>query len=93
MVENGITAEPLYWPLEDQKPNILTYLQEGKIDLVVNIPKNNQQEELKNDYLIRCMAVDLEIPLITNIKIARQVADALDYLQKKKLEIKAWDEY
>ncbi len=93
LIEHGVAAEPLHWPLEELKPNILDYLQEGKIDLVVNIPKNNQKEELKNDYLIRRRAIDLEIPVITDIKIARQMADALEYAQKNSLEIKAWDEY
>ncbi|MEK6901671.1 MAG: carbamoyl phosphate synthase large subunit, partial [Nanoarchaeota archaeon] len=93
LIENGVVAEPLHWPLEGQKPNILDYLQKGNIDLVVNIPKNNQKEELTNGYIIRRMAVDLEIPLITDIKIARQMADALEYIQKNSLEIKAWDEY
>jgi carbamoyl-phosphate synthase large subunit len=63
--------------------------------MIINIPKNNRETELKNDYIIRRMAVDFDIPLFTNIKVAREFIDALVYEQEKggMLEIKAWEEY
>jgi carbamoyl-phosphate synthase large subunit len=61
--------------------------------MVINIPKNNRETELKNDYLIRRLAVDFDIPLFTNVKVAKQFIDALLYRQKNGLEIKAWEEY
>jgi carbamoyl-phosphate synthase large subunit len=91
--DNGVEVEILNWPLDNKHPNIANYLSEGKIDLVINIPKNNLKEELKNDYTIRRMAVDFEIPLITNLQVAVQLVDALEYYKKNSLEILAWDEY
>jgi carbamoyl-phosphate synthase large subunit len=89
----GVPVTALNWPLEAKEPNIADYIKEHKIDLVINIPKNNRETELKNDYLIRRMAVDFDIPLFTNIKAARQFIDALLWEREKSLEIKAWDEY
>ncbi len=91
--KNGLNVEILHWPLDNLKPNVMEYLKEDKIDLVINIPKNNQREELENDYLIRRTAVDFGISLITDIKIARRMTEALEYYRKNGLEIKAWDEY
>ena len=79
--------------MENKQPNILDYLKGGKIDLVINIPKNNQEEELKNDYLIRRTAVDFGISLITDIKIARRMVDALEYYPENQLEIEPWENY
>ncbi|MCD4657103.1 MAG: carbamoyl-phosphate synthase (glutamine-hydrolyzing) large subunit [Planctomycetes bacterium] len=89
----GIDAEILNWPLSEKKPNIKDFIMKKKIDLVLNIPKNNQKEELENDYLIRRLAVDFEIPLITNLKVAIQMIDALESLRDNKLDILSWDEY
>jgi carbamoyl-phosphate synthase large subunit len=71
----------------------MTYLQQGKIDLVINIPKNFQAEELTNDYLIRRQAVDLAIPLITNLQLARRFAEALARKRLDNLQVKSWREY
>jgi carbamoyl-phosphate synthase large subunit len=90
---NGVTTVPLYWPLEDQQPNTTTHLQEGKIDLVINIPKNYREEELTNDYLIRRHAVDLGIPLITNLQLAQRFVEALTHKRLDDLQIKSWSEY
>jgi carbamoyl-phosphate synthase large subunit len=90
---NGVPAVRLYWPLEDKEPNIADSIRHREIDMIINIPKNNQKNELKNDYLIRRMAIDFDIPLFTNIKVAREFIDALEYKKSKKLEIKAWEEY
>jgi carbamoyl-phosphate synthase large subunit len=90
---NGVATIPLAWPLEKQHPNIITYLREGKIDLVLNIPKNYQEEELTNDYLIRRQAVDLGIPLITNLQLAQRFVEALAHKPIDDLQIKSWGEY
>jgi len=93
MKENGIDASILYWPLEKKEPNTLTYIADGKIDLVINIPKNIEKEELDNDYLIRRKAVDFDVPLITNLQLAKRFAEALYRTKLKDLEVKSWDEY
>ena len=93
MRANNIKAKVLYWPLENKEPNTLTYIANKKIDLVINIPKNAQKEELDNDYLIRRKAVDFNIPLITNIKIAKRLVEALNNTELKDLKVKSWDEY
>ena len=63
------------------------------LDLVINIPKNFQEEELTNDYLIRRAAVDYKIPLITNRQLAMRLAEALMNKNPLELEVKSWDEY
>ena len=93
LIENSVPVQLLFWPLDERKPNILDYIKEKKIDLVVNIPKNNREEELTNGYLIRRTAVDFEVPLITDIKVAKLMVEALEYYRQHGLEIKAWDEY
>lgn len=93
LAANGVAAKPLHWPLEEVEPNIATMLRERKIDLVINVPKNNGETELKNDYLIRRMAVDFDVPLFTNVKAAKQFAESLAYAKEKGLEIKSWEEY
>jgi carbamoyl-phosphate synthase large subunit len=93
MRANNIKVKVLYWPLENKEPNTLTHIADKKIDLVINIPKNAQKEELDNDYLIRRKAVDFNIPLITNIKLAKRLVEALHSLTFKDLKIKSWDEY
>ena len=93
LAANGVKAEALFWPLEQKEPNIATLLKSKTLDLVINIPKNNGETELRNDYLIRRMAIDFDVPLFTNIKVAKQFTESLDYQRTKGLEIKAWEEY
>jgi carbamoyl-phosphate synthase large subunit len=93
MEENGINAEVLYWPLEEKEPNTLTYIADGKIDLVINIPKNIEKEELDNDYRIRRKAVDFDVPLITNLQLAKRFAESLYRTKLEDLKVKSWDEY
>jgi carbamoyl-phosphate synthase large subunit len=83
----------LHWPLEKSEPNILTYLNEGRIDLVINIPKNEEKYELDNDYTIRRKAIDMNINLITNIQVAKRLVKALRKYSEEDLSIKSWDEY
>jgi len=90
---NGIESCLLYWPLEQKHPNVIDSLVEGKIDLVINIPKNYQERELTNDYLIRRKASDLAIPLITNIQLAQRFVDAVSRKGLGDLTIKSWAMY
>ena len=90
---NGVSATVLHWPLEGTSPNTIEYLSQGKIDLVINIPKNYQEEELTNDYLIRRRAADFSIPLITNIQLAQRFVEALARKCVGDLQIKSWEEY
>ena len=90
---SGVATEVLHWPLEGEGPNIRDYLVREKIDLVINIPKNFQEEELTNDYIIRRLAVDFGIPLITNIQLAQRFVEALSRKQITDLEIKSWSDY
>ena len=61
--------------------------------MIINIPKNNRETELKNDYLIRRLAVDFDIPLFTNIKVAKEFIDAIKWERERGVEIKSWEEY
>ena len=90
---NGIEAVPLYWPLENKEPNTVSYIADGKIDLVINIPKNIEKEELDNDYLIRRAAVDFGVPLITNVQLAKRFVEAISKVSLHDLKVKSWDEY
>ncbi|MDR2797967.1 MAG: carbamoyl-phosphate synthase (glutamine-hydrolyzing) large subunit, partial [Treponema sp.] len=74
---HGMAVTPLHWPLESKKPNIADFIKGREIDMIINVPKNNRETELKNNYLIRRMAVDFDIPLFTNIKVAKEFIDAL----------------
>ncbi len=90
---NGIDATVLNWPLQKKAPNTTDYIKEGKIDLVVNIPKNYRKEELTNDYIIRRLAVDHGVPLITNRQIAMRLAEALTRKKLEDLQVRSWEEY
>lgn len=92
--DNEVMCDHLHWPLEkDKKPNTIDYICEGKVDLVINLPKNYQEEELTNDYLIRRAAVDYNVPLMTNRQIAMRFVEAISRYTKDDLQIKAWSDY
>ncbi len=93
MRANGIKADVLFWPLENKEPNTLSYIADGKIDLVINMPKNIEKEELDNDYLIRRRAVDFDVPLITNLQLAKRFVEAIYRTSPRDLKVKNWDEY
>jgi carbamoyl-phosphate synthase large subunit len=90
---SGIESTVLHWPLDQEEPNVMDYLARGKIDLVINIPKNYQRDELTNDYLIRRRSVDFGVSLITDIQLAERFVRALARRQMSDLEIKSWSEY
>ncbi len=90
---NEISVETLHWPLDNKKPNVIDHIKLGKIDLVINIPKNYRQEELTNGYMIRRAAVDYNVMLITNKQIALRFIEALGRKSHEKLKIRSWNEY
>ncbi len=90
---NGIASIDLAWPDEDKKPNILEYLSSGQIDLVVNIPKDLSSHELSNDYTIRRSAVDFNVPLITNARLASAFIYSFCKMDVDEISIKSWEEY
>ena len=91
--ENGIHVIVLHWPDEQKDPNIMDYLRNKKVDLVINIPKNYTRRELDNGYIIRRTAVDYNIPLITNARLASTFIYSFCRLDREELAIKSWDEY
>ncbi len=91
--EHGVKATVLYWPDQNETPNTLEYIKEKKIDLVVNIPKNLSKDELNNDYTIRRSAIDYNIPLITNARLASAFIMAFCKLSREDIKIKSWNEY
>jgi len=91
--KNNLAVKTLRWPLEDKKPNVMDFLRQGKIDLVINIPKNYQQQELTNGYLIRRTAADFNIMLVTNRQIAMRLVEALSEQKQFPLPAKSWDSY
>ena len=91
--QHGLSVTRLHWPLDDKKPNALDYIKNGKIDLVINIPKNFQKEELTNGYLIRRAAVDYNVMLITNRQFAMRLIEAITNTILEHLQIKSWNEY
>jgi carbamoyl-phosphate synthase large subunit len=93
LLANGVAAKALNWPLESREPNIASVIKKREVDMIINIPKNNLQTELRNNYIIRRLAVDFDIPLFTNIKVAKEFIDAMAWEREKGLEIKAWEEY
>ncbi|MBP5364398.1 MAG: carbamoyl-phosphate synthase (glutamine-hydrolyzing) large subunit [Bacteroidales bacterium] len=93
LAQSGIETEEVHWPDSAEKPNVLDIIRDHKIDLVVNIPKNHTERELQNGYLIRRAAVDHNIPLITNARLASAFIRAFSEYGSDKLEIKHWAEY
>ncbi len=91
--ENNVESELLYWPDENKTPNTIEYLQKRKIDLVINIPKNHTKNELDNDYTIRRSAIDFNIPLITNSRLAQAFITAFCTKDIDDISIKSWNEY
>lgn len=91
--ENGIPAIRVYLPTEEGTPQALDMLHNKDVDFVVNIPKNLTPKELSNGYKIRRAAVDLNIPLITNTRLAAAFIQAFCELSIEDIKIKSWDEY
>ena len=92
---HGINTTPVFWPDErpDAENNVMTMIAEHKFDLIVNIPKNHTKRELTNGYKIRRGAIDHNIPLITNARLASAFVKAFCEMDEKDIQIKPWQEY
>lgn len=94
LIDNNIKCSQVYWPSEvGSEPQAKKMIQDKKIDLVINIPKNLTQVELENGYQIRRAAVDFNIPLITNPRLASAFIIAFCSMRMEDIQIKGWDEY
>ena len=93
--DNNVKATAVGWPDEDHKdiPNVMQMIADHKFDLIVNIPKNHTKRELTNGYRIRRGAIDHNIPLITNVRLASAFIEAFCTLSQDQLQIKSWQEY
>lgn len=92
--DNGIPAIRVYWPSQpDMQPQAIELLHNKEIDMVVNVPKNLTPTELSNGYKIRRAAIDLNVPLLTNARLAAAFIEAFTSMTLDDIEIKSWDEY
>ncbi|HUX94495.1 MAG TPA: carbamoyl-phosphate synthase (glutamine-hydrolyzing) large subunit [Bacteroidales bacterium] len=89
----GVEAHVAYWPDENKSPNTIDLIKSKEVDLVVNIPKDLSATELQNDYTIRRSAIDYNVPLITNARLASAFILAYCKLSREDLVIKSWEEY
>jgi carbamoyl-phosphate synthase large subunit len=92
---HGVSTEAVFWPDEraDAENNVMTMIAEHKFDLIVNIPKNHSKRELTNGYKIRRGAIDHNIPLITNARLAGAFIEAFCEMKMEDIQIKSWQEY
>lgn len=93
LAQNGIEATVVAWPDEPTKPNVMDFIRNREFDLVINIPKNLSKIELNNDYEIRRGAIDYNIPLITNARLASAFIQAFCKYRQEDIKIVSWDEY
>ena len=93
LTENGIKNNLVYWPSEEGHPQAIDMLHNHEIDMVVNVPKNLSSSELSNGYKIRRAAIDLNVPLITNARLASAFIYAFCNVKLDELDIKCWQEY
>jgi len=93
LADNGIANTLVYWPSDSAQPQALDLLHEHKIDMVVNIPKDLTTHELTNGYKIRRAAIDLNVPLITNSRLASAFIRAFCNVGIEGIGIKSWAEY
>ncbi len=100
LIENDVPATRVLWPSEEEDPSLkghflsaLKMLQDKEIDLEINVPKNFTPVELKNGYMLRRAAVDFNIPLITNARLATAFIRAFCNMSKDEIQIKSWDQY
>ena len=93
LADNGVESTLVYWPSEEGQPQALEMLHERKIDMVINIPKDLTAGELDNGYRIRRAAIDLNIPLITNAKLATAFITAFCTMTPDDIAIRSWQEY
>jgi len=93
LAQNGVEAIAVQWPDEEGEMNVKNMIAARKFELIINIPKNTTERELRNDYIIRRNAVDFNIPLLTNARLASAFVNAFCNLRIEDIKIKAWNEY
>ena len=95
LTDNGVKAASVYWPDEhpDSELNVMNMIAAHKFDLIINIPKNRSKRELTNGYRIRRGAIDHNIPLMTNARLASAFIEAFTQKEQKDIQIKSWQEY
>jgi len=93
LLSHGISSKRVHKLSTSQKPNVSDLLMNGKLDLIINIPAHFLKRERDDDFIIRRRAIDLHIPLISNLSMARAFINAMDSCRPGELKIKAWDEY
>ena len=91
--ENGVKATAVSWPDEQGENNVMDMIAEHKFDLIINVPKNHTKRELTNGYRIRRGAIDHNIPLMTNVRLAKAFIEAFTALKDDDINIKSWQEY
>lgn len=93
--DNGVKAEPVFWPDEnaESEANVMNLIANHKFDLIINVPKNHTKRELTNGYRIRRGAIDHNIPLITNARLAGAFIEAICTIGQEDIQIKSWQEY
>ena len=91
--ENGVEATAVAWPDEDAANNVMDMIQAHQLDLIINVPKNHTNRELTNGYRIRRGAIDHNIPLMTNVRLAKAFIEAFCALKMEDIKIKSWQEY
>ena len=91
--DNGVKATAVSWPDEQGDRNVMEMIADHKFDLIVNVPKNHSKRELTNGYRIRRGAIDHNIPLITNVRLAKAFIEAFTAMTEDQIKIKSWQEY
>ena len=91
--DNGVKATPVSWPDEEGENNVMDMIAQHKFALIVNVPKNHTKRELTNGYRIRRGAIDHNIPLITNVRLAKAFIEAFTAIGEQDIKIKSWQEY
>ena len=91
--ENGVNATVVSWPDEDGDNKVMDMIADHKFDLIINVPKNHTKRELTNGYRIRRGAIDHNIPLMTNVRLAKVFIDAFCSMKLDDIKIKSWQEY
>ena len=91
--DNGVSVQTVSWPDEDNDNNVMDMIANHRFDLIINVPKNRTKRELTNGYRIRRGAIDHNIPLMTNVRLAKAFIEAFCAYKDKKMKVKSWQEY
>ncbi|MBP5277236.1 MAG: carbamoyl-phosphate synthase (glutamine-hydrolyzing) large subunit [Prevotella sp.] len=91
--DNHIPATPVSWPDEEADNNVMDMIADHQFDLIINVPKNHSKRELTNGYRIRRGAIDHNIPLMTNVRLAKAFIEAFCTMKGEPIKVKSWQEY